>query len=161
MSPENESNIKLHFVRHGDPDRTANIPVKDFPLLEESKVDIDNLRNDMKISHNTALGFSGDNKRSIDTVEILVSSKEKSVDDKIEAFKKKFKVRVLLFNSGYIVDGYFETWSKVLELGWGSENIVIFPVDIINNNLNLDSRISVYNFWYEFIQKNERFILGK
>ncbi|MFA6050375.1 MAG: hypothetical protein WC761_04230 [Candidatus Paceibacterota bacterium] len=122
MSNENP-NIVMQFVRHGDhDDSNKSIPTKDYPLLDESKETLRTLRETLGIDHNTALAWSGDNKRSIDTSKIIVNEKEtKEVSDLEESFKIRLDPYLL-----YKMDGNFKAFKDYL--GLSAEQKKLFRV---------------------------------
>lgn len=65
-----------------------------------------------------------------------------------------YMMRVLLFYSGHLVDGYFETWEKVLGLGLVEKDYIVFPAQIINDTVPRQERIAKYYYLYAFLEKN-------
>ena len=89
MSKET-SNIILQFARHGGHDLSHGVKTpNDFPLLEQSKETLRALKKNLGIDSNTAVGWSGDNTRSMDTTKILVHPEESR---EISELEKDYKV---------------------------------------------------------------------
>ena len=112
MSKENP-NIILQFVRHGDHDISDKTREnKDLPLLDESKERIRVLKKTLVIDSNTAVGYSGDNKRSIDTVKILVDPEESK---EISDLERDYKI-VTDHNLLYKMNANFRAFKDYLGL---------------------------------------------
>jgi|SRR3989344_1304395 len=119
MSREN-SNIILQFVRHGDHDISDKSRAnKDLPLLDESKKRLRALKKTLGINSSTTVGFSGNNLRSIDTTEVLVSPDESK---EILDLEKDFKVKVDL-NLLYKMDANFKAFKNHLGLSDAQKKI--------------------------------------
>lgn len=112
MNRENP-NIILQFVRHGDHDISDKTKEnKDLPLLDESREKIRALKKTLGIDSNTAVGYSGDNKRSIDTVKILVNPEESR---EISDLERDYKV-VADHNLLYKMNANFKAFKDYLGL---------------------------------------------
>ena len=119
MNKEN-SNIILQFVRHGDHDISDKSRAnKDLPLLDESKKRLRVLKKTLGINSSTAVGFSGNNLRSIDTTEVLVSPDESK---EILDLERDFKVKIDL-NLLYKMDANFKAFKNHLGLSDAQKNI--------------------------------------
>ncbi|MCX6717456.1 MAG: hypothetical protein NTU76_02160 [Candidatus Taylorbacteria bacterium] len=91
MSAE-RPDIKMEFVRHGDHDQYNQIlENKDLPLVDESIEKLRELRETLGIKPETTAAWSGDNKRSIDTCNILLNHQEQ---DEIEGLEKNYKIAI-------------------------------------------------------------------
>lgn len=89
---EEKSEIKMEFVRHGDHDQfNQTLDNKDLPLVDESTQRIQALRENLGINPDTSVAWSGDNKRSIDTCNILLNTQEQ---DEVEKLEKNYKIAV-------------------------------------------------------------------
>lgn len=112
MSKEN-SNIILQFIRHGGHDMSDKTKAnKDLPLLDESREGLCALKKTLGIDSNTAVGYADDNKRSIDTVKILVNPEESR---EISDLERDYKV-VVDPNLLYKMDANFRAFKDYLGL---------------------------------------------
>ena len=84
--------IKMEFVRHSEHDQSdQTLENKDWPLLDESAQNLRELRETLGINPETAVAWSGDNKRTIDTCNILINPREL---EEIESLERNYKVAV-------------------------------------------------------------------
>ncbi len=119
-SPVENSNIVLQFVRHGDHDISdKNIGSREYPLMAESKDRLLELKKELGINPDTTVGWAGDNKRSIDTVGILVNPEESK---EISNLNKKFKI-VVAPELLYKMDSNFKSFKDYLGLSIEQKNL--------------------------------------
>ncbi len=82
--------IKMEFVRHGDHDQSdRTLEDRDMPLLDESKKRLQELRKTLNINPDTSVAWSGNNKRSIDTCNILINPR---AEEEIESLENNYKI---------------------------------------------------------------------
>lgn len=106
-------NIILQFARHGDRDLSDKTKSpEESPLSEESKKTLHALKKTLGIDSSTAVGLSGNNKRSVDTTKILVNPEESS---EVSSLEKDFKVSVVP-NLLYKMNANFKAFKDYLKL---------------------------------------------